>query len=163
MRKEYRGRRKLGDLTEVAVMPAAEKHGFAMFKILSNWPHIVGEFLAQHCTPKGLQFPSNQTVKGVLLIEVENPGFSLELQASERIIVQKIATFFGYQAIDKIRVEISRTRKKTVKLEPDDIVLKQTVSFEQEEDILSNLGNIEDDLLRDMLASIAQNSFTSDE
>lgn len=161
MNKEYRGRRKLGELAEMAIMPVAKRHGLVMFKILSNWSSIVGELLAKHTSPKSLTFPNNKTANGVLHISVENPGFSLELQASERLIIQKISTFFGYQAVDRIKVEISLIRKMPIKSEPVAVIFKQSLPPEQISEVAVAINDVEDDSLKNLLAEIAKNSFTS--
>ena len=162
MKKAYRGQKKLGELTASVAMPSAQRYGMAMFKIITNWSHIVGAELSEHTTPKGLLFQPGKTTAGVLQIEVENPGFSLELQASESVIVQKIATFFGYQAIDKIKVSIARTRKPSLKT-ASPIEQRQHISQLHENTIRSNIDKIEDEELRRVLESLAEQSFLVDE
>lgn len=162
MKKAYRGQKKLGELTASVAMPAAQRYGMAMFKIITNWSYIVGVELSEHTTPKGLLFQPGKTTAGVLQIEVENPGFSLELQASELVIVQKIATFFGYQAIDKIKVSIARTRKPNLKTTVP-IDGRQQISQLHNKTIHSNITKIEDEELRHALESLAKQSFSVDE
>lgn len=158
MLRKYTGQKKLSELTEVATLPSARKHGFAIFKIVTNWPNIVGDFLSIHSTPKSLQFPFNSSSKGVLYISVENPGFSLEIQASEIIILQKISSFFGYKAVDRIVVEIARSRKKTSS-NTQKAYPKTVISSNEKSEMERTIYSVEDEKLKEVLASISKYSF----
>lgn len=158
MLRKYTGQKKLSELTEVATLPSARKHGFAIFKIVTNWPNIVGDFLSIHSTPKSLQFPFNSSSKGVLYISVENPGFSLEIQASEIIILQKISSFFGYKAVDRIVVEISRSRKK-ISSNTQKSHSKTVISSNENSEMERIIESVEDEKLKEALASISKYSF----
>jgi hypothetical protein len=161
MQNNFRGKRKLAELLETAMMPSAQNHSTFMFKILKNWPDIVGESLAKNSTPAKLIFPSNESRRGVLQIMVENPGFSLELQARERFIIQRISTYFGYQAVDRIKVEISRQRKKIATPAVDQPADKIKISHDDRQMIVTSIHKIKDDKLRELLEEIIDNSFGS--
>ncbi len=94
---------------------AFKKHGFINAKILNQWGAIVGESLAKICEPQKITFEPNQTRNGVLHITVSNPAFSLELSSYEARIIERVATFFGYKAVSKIRISVKPKKSSEIK------------------------------------------------
>ncbi|AIF81264.1 hypothetical protein I862_03520 [endosymbiont of Acanthamoeba sp. UWC8] len=104
--------KKLINIIEEVTKPICKQYGFINFKITANWQQIVGVRIAQICSPVVVKFQGEENINGILTIGVENPGFGLEIQANSNIIVEKIATYFGYRAVDKIKLQIIPKRKK---------------------------------------------------
>ncbi len=107
-----------------------KKYGFINVKILNQWDIIVGEALAKVCLPEKITFEPGQTRSGILHITVTNPAFSLEIQSYEGRIIERIATFFGYKAVSKIRIAVKPKRlsemKPTIKeKEAEEVVIKE--------------------------------------
>ena len=73
------------------------KRGFAAAGVITNWPAIVGQDLARHTTPERLD--SN----GTLRLRVDGP-LATELQHREPEILEKIASYFGYRAVHRLRL-----------------------------------------------------------
>jgi len=96
----------LKDAVNLALRPACEKYGFVTYRIISHWEQIMGKNLAALSFPVEVIFPKNKNDDGFLIVGVSNPGFSLEIQASESIILSKLASYFGYRAITKIKIKI---------------------------------------------------------
>ncbi len=71
------------------------RQGFAEARVLTDWPAIVGPDLAADCLPESL------SANGVLRIRVAR-GRALELQHLEPQLLDRIATFFGYRAVNRI-------------------------------------------------------------
>ncbi len=98
--------RTLAQCIEPAVRPVLKSQGLAGSRILTEWPAIVGKKLAAYSVPEKLSFPPGKKTGGTLTIAVEN-GFAPEIQHQQPIIMQRLATYFGYQAI--ARISISHT------------------------------------------------------
>jgi len=96
-----------------------EKKGFVDAKIIANWRAIAGEELCRICSPVKVTFNQNERRNGILFISVISPAFSLEVQSSQQRLLNKIHTYFGYEAISKIRIVI---RNKKVKVATNDNV-----------------------------------------
>jgi hypothetical protein len=91
-----------------AMKPACQKYGFITYQIIANWRQIVGEHMAAISFPMEIIFEPNQKINGTLVIGTKNPGFALEIQASQEIILSKLATYFGYKAISRMKMKISK-------------------------------------------------------
>lgn len=120
------------------VMEAArdtfKKRGFAQVQILSHWPEIVGETLAEYCAPEKLSFPrfsKEEKQKGpstgaVLTLRVEGPA-AVEIQHLEPQIVSRINAYYGYDAVARLKLvqgplphKPVRKRRKIRALTPDE-------------------------------------------
>jgi hypothetical protein len=87
----HRLARAVGKVTRTAF----GRQGFAEARVLTDWPAIVGPDLAADCLPESL------SANGVLRIRVAG-GRALELQHLEPQLLDRIATFFGYRAVQRI-------------------------------------------------------------
>lgn len=96
-----RGLRSMGAMATKAAQPALRKQGFAMADLIVKWPHIIGERLAAICQPKRLVFPRGQRLNGVLHCQALG-AWALELQHQSPLVIERINSYFGYQAVVKI-------------------------------------------------------------
>ena len=71
------------------------KRGFASAGVLDNWPAIVGENLARHSMPERLGGD------GTLRLRVDGP-LATELKHLEPQILERIASYFGYRAVNRL-------------------------------------------------------------
>jgi len=93
----------LGGIIEPLTRPMLKAQGLAGSRILTEWESIVGAKLAKHCVPEKLSFPKGQKTGGTLTISAEN-GFATELQHMQPVIMERLAVYFGYQAIKRIAI-----------------------------------------------------------
>lgn len=77
------------------------KHGFAEHRILTQWSDVVGSDLARHSAPLKITYVG-QNKAATLHVSVAGAR-ALELQHLQPVILERIATYFGYQAIGKIK------------------------------------------------------------
>ena len=74
-------------------------------EILINWNKIVGDKFSLKTSPVKI---SRSKEKGeninILLVEVENSSISVEFSFQQEIIMERIAIYLGYRAVNKIRV-----------------------------------------------------------
>ena len=71
------------------------KRGFASAGGLDNWPAIVGADLARHCMPERLGGD------GTPRLRVDGP-LATELKHLEPQILERIASYFGYRAVNRL-------------------------------------------------------------
>lgn len=158
--KPYHGMKKIGNVLDSITRPAFMKYGFANQKIINYWPEIVGSALAKFTLPQKIVFPPGQTRGGILHIGVRNPGLCLEIQAQESHIVEKVATFFGYQAVSRIKVIVIRFSSLLMEAEP---APKQEISSGEHADLEATLVKIKDEELRLRLRALAESLFKKKE
>lgn len=91
----------LASVVEPVTRPLFKTQGLAGSRLLTEWDSIVGASLARHCLPEKLSFPAGKKTGGTLTISVEN-GFATELQHMQPIILERIAGYFGYAAVNRI-------------------------------------------------------------
>ena len=102
--------RRTGDLEGIGrvMMPLAKKmlgrRAFAEADIICNWAEIAGEDTAAFSTPRRIDFKKGERTGGVLHIEVAGGAFALELQLRSHQLIDKVNTFFGYEAVQRIKI-----------------------------------------------------------
>ena len=90
------------DLLNRVLDPAARRRGLAEAKLLTEWPTIVGPWLAARCQPVRLSHGAGGS-GGALTVHVAGAA-ALELQHSEPQVVERINDFFGYPAVSRLRL-----------------------------------------------------------
>ncbi|MBB44198.1 MAG: hypothetical protein CMM44_10600 [Rhodospirillaceae bacterium] len=118
-----RGLLAIGKFAIQTAGPALQKRGFHRSEIISHWEEIVTPVFAIHTSPEKLVFPRDRRTGGTLTIQTPAP-LALEIQHSEQLLLERVNTFFGYRAVDKIilkhstfmdaKKENKRTRRITI-------------------------------------------------
>jgi hypothetical protein len=154
------GKRSLSAVIDSVTKEYRSEHGDVLYNLIKLWANIVGEKLARVTMPVKLQF-GNGNKNGTLIIEVLSPAFSLEVQAMENIIVQKVAVFFGYQSVSRIRVKASNNRSRFQQLKVDvrKELEKEDLMPQELELMNSVIDEIEDEELRAILQSLQESYF----
>lgn len=111
MKKDFiSDERKTYDLAAVSrtILPLAKnilgKKGFIEIDVVLNWDKIVGPELAEYSLPQRIDFKRGIKTGGTLFVNVPGGAFALEIQHRERIILEKINTYFGYNAVAALRI-----------------------------------------------------------
>ena len=82
---------------------ALRKRGFLESAIVHRWASIVGEDVAGWCAPDKVAFPRDRRAGATLHLVV--PGArALELQHLEPVLLERINTVFGYDAVTRITI-----------------------------------------------------------
>jgi hypothetical protein len=90
---------------------ALERYGFAYAEILSHWPIIVGVPLAAFSAPERIRWPtgpgsqpgsSRRRTGGTLIVRVAD-GRAVELQHETPRIIDRVNTYYGYEAITHVK------------------------------------------------------------
>lgn len=85
------------------VNPIAKKRGIIHGKIILEWEKIVGPQYAAYCAPLKISFRPGYRAYGTLHMKV-NPSHALLVTHSQDLVIEKINTFFGYKAVNKITI-----------------------------------------------------------
>lgn len=92
------------------------KRGFIEVDIITNWSSIVGTELAQYSFPQKISFKKESKNEGLLYLCTTSGAFALEIQHREKYIIDKINTYFGYNAVSGIKI-IQTLQTQTSSLE----------------------------------------------
>ena len=95
--------KSLKSCIEPVTRPLMKTQGLAGSRILEEWEHIVGKKLAHYTAPEKLTFTVGKKTDGTLTIACES-AHALELQHMQPIILERIATYFGYKAVARITI-----------------------------------------------------------
>lgn len=85
-----------------------QKQGKVFAEIMINWPKIVSLSLSSSCYPVKIRSyrQKDREIK-ILHVATNSSSASLALSYQEGVILEKIACYFGYRAIDKIKIQIN--------------------------------------------------------
>jgi hypothetical protein len=72
-------------------------------KIITHWEQIVGERYARLSLPEKITFPKDKKGGGTLHLNVTSSG-SMLIHYAQGIILEHINRFFGYKAVEKMRL-----------------------------------------------------------
>ena len=81
------------------------KHSKAFAEIMINWPKVAGSKFGSSTAPVKIATITEKKVQiKVLYIKATDAETSLEFTYHQDIILERIAVYFGYRAVDKLRV-----------------------------------------------------------
>ncbi len=129
------------------------RYGFAYGELLARWPEIVGPDLSQTCEPERIKWPrgsgaSAQKLGGTLVIRAM-AGRSLDLQHQTHNIIERINQFYGYGAVNSVKIVQTQTlssKPLTNKNNP--------VDLETEKQLAAELESVADEGLRAALQKL---------
>jgi hypothetical protein len=101
--RQASGLRGLGSALAKLTRPVYKRRGFARADVLARWPAIVGVTLAATSCPEKLSFPTGSGAGATLQVRVAS-GFALELQHLAPLVVERINTYYGYQAVARLKL-----------------------------------------------------------
>jgi len=126
---------------------ALGKRGLAQANLIVDWPSIVGEEKAATCQPEKLVFPRGQRNNGTLHLRVTST-MALELQHDSPQLIARINGYFGYAAVESVRLIQAplKQAKNPIKPRP-----RRTPELGEIRALEDRLESIEDAELRETL------------
>ncbi len=101
-RRMARGFVQTGGILKNHIRSAGEKRGFAETRLLTHWPEIVGEALADISRPIKVSY--GRQGLGASLTILTNGANAPIIQAQLPLIREKVNACYGYAAISNIRI-----------------------------------------------------------
>ena len=152
--------RKNNGLSSISktILPYAKevlgKHGLVEIDILSNWENIAGSELSQYSIPQKITFKRDEKNNGTLHLAVPSGAFALEIKHKEKIIIEKINQYFGYNAVSSLKI----IQNQDIPLKEDKPVNnnKSLVSEEEEKYIHSISKPVKNANLRKALENLGR-------
>ncbi len=132
------------------------KHGFSNVDLLAHWDDIIGFELAQGMKPDKITYPKDKRQGGTLHVRVAAGAFAIVIEHQKKIILDKINTFMGYDAISDIKIKQNLMQIKPVAktLSPP-----KELTAQQEEILQSKIADIKDETLKEKLYQIGKSIF----
>jgi len=158
-KRRKRGFETAGALLAQDLRGPAEKRGFADARLLTHWPEIVGEAVAEIALP--VKITHGRGFGGTLVL-LTTGGHAPVLEMQKEPLVDKVNACFGYRAVSHVHItqtaptgfaegQVAFRQARAPKREPDPAKLATA---------LSGAENIENDGLREALARLARNVLT---
>ena len=94
------GLRPLQSLLPENAKKILKKDGFVYFEIIKNWKNIVGEKMFKDTSPLKIKKINDENI---LSINV-NKNIMIEIEYSRDQIIEKINSYLGFNAINKIQI-----------------------------------------------------------
>ncbi len=148
----------LAEMLAEVMAPACRKRGFTTVDLVAHWPDIVGRTYGATTQPEKLAWP--RTHKGVepdmaagATLTLRCVGAAaLRLQHDLPQVIERINMFFGWRAVERVRIVqmplVRRERKARPRPGP--------VSAEAEARVEAACSGIADDGLREALARLGR-------
>ena len=137
------GLRSFKDTLPIKVKKIINKKGSIYPEILNNWKYMVGKDLFNICYPN--KFKSSNSLRGSTLEIMVNRGCEVNVEYSKKTIINKINSFFGYVAVERLKI-IAFEKNEKNNLEKIKIVSKK--------DFSKNLKNIKNTNLKNALMDL---------
>ena len=99
--KTIQGLRSFKDTLPKNIKKIIKKKGHIFSETLNNWKYIVGNEIFQICYPKSFK-NSNRFGVSTLHVMVKR-GREVDLEYSKKEIMDKMNSFFGYTAVEKLK------------------------------------------------------------
>ncbi len=154
MSKIIKGPKSIDDGISKLLKPIFEgsKKEFLLINNLSkNWEDVVGKKYAKSCHPKSVLFSKDRSAK--LTIAVDNPAVGFLLESTSEIILERIASLYGFKSITKIVIkqepkQSSFKLKKEIKLSAaEENFLQQNLKKIDDSDLAATLEKIGKEIL----------------
>ena len=97
------GARRIADLIPAVGDLAFRKFGFVQSALITRWPEIAGERIAQVTQPQGLRFARGTKAEGTLKLTVTSAAAPM-VQHLSGDLMAAVNRFFGYRAVARIDI-----------------------------------------------------------
>ena len=108
--KTIQGLRSFKNTLPTKIKKIIVKKGHIYSETLDNWRYIVGNDLFKISYPKSFK-NSNKLGPSCLNIMVKR-GHEVDLEYSKKLILNKMNAFFGYNAVDKVKLTTFENEKE---------------------------------------------------
>lgn len=151
-----RGPRPVCDLVSELLDPVLARKAGMTTGLLAAWPEIVGTRLDGVCRPERLVWPpkrqDDDPFQPATLVVACEGASALRLQHQTSELVARVNAFFGYPAVDRLKI----VQKAVSDSRPDRKPKLRDLEPGEREDIASMTAGIDDPKLRAALAAFGE-------
>lgn len=145
---------KIGNLLK-PLFQGSKKEFILINNLVKNWEDLVGKKYANFCYPKSINFAKDKSGNGKLTIAVYNSAVGFFIENNAELIIERIATFYGFKAIAKIIIKqepkiINQPQNKEIKLSANqENILQQQLKDISDPDLAATLQKLGREILKD--------------
>ena len=103
------GLRPFGYTLPRGIKGMLKKNGYNYSEILNKWKKLIGNDISSCSYPKSIKMSRGDT-NGTLVLAVKR-GDEITIEYSKKEIINKINSYFGYQLINKIKIQTFNSEK----------------------------------------------------
>jgi hypothetical protein len=153
-KKWRRGARQIADITNKVLEPVLARRTGMTMELLTAWPELAGSRYADVTLPEKLDWPKNHSHEDAfepacLVIACEGT-MALFLQHESGQLIERVNSFFGYPAINRIRIIqkpiVQSTKKRKRELPPlsknDQVKLDEILDGIEDEKLKASLRKL---------------------
>ena len=133
------GLRPLQSLLPENAKKILKKDGFLHFEIIKNWKNIIGEKMLKDVTPVKIKKINNENI---LSINV-NKSVMIEIEYSRDQIIERINSYLGFNAINKIQI---LSKNSSVEIKKRKILL--------DEKIIKKINEIKNEKIKEIFLNL---------
>ena len=97
-----RGFSRAATLMQTRIRKASEDRGFAVSRLLTHWPEVVGDATAKIATPVNVSYGKGGMGATLTVLTTGAQAPMLEMQKEQ--IREKVNACYGYRAISRVRI-----------------------------------------------------------
>jgi len=157
---DVRGRtvRPLSQTVDKLTKSMLGRQGFTHGAIVTKWPDIVGDTIARHTAPEKIVFSRDGVSGGTLHLRCSSGALATQLMHQEPQILDRINTFFGYQAVVRIKLIQGPvpSHKETETKAP------RPLSEAETRDLAKTIATVDDPELREALENLGKSVLGQD-
>ena len=112
------------------------KGGYNYSNIVDNWTKIVSKKISDSCYPHNIKM-GKEMKNGILVLNVIH-GKEMDVEYNKKEIIDKINSFFGYNCIDQVKLQIVQE-----KIELNKTVFPKLKDFSRIEEKMNKINNSE--------------------
>ena len=147
--------RALAALIQPIARQAVGRRQPTLAALLADWPAIVGDSLAARSVPRALAPPVSGRGGGTLTVGVASAD-ALEIQHESPRLLERINGYFGYRAVERLRLVHVARRPRAARRTARDLAPTEAAEIGQA------LRGVTDPALRDRLARLARALYIRD-
>lgn len=147
----------LGSVFMLLMKDAISAEDMVEVDIMLNWIDIIGDNISSYCRPLKAKFNPKNNCRTVY-VEVPAGGFALEIQHKEKYIIEKINSYFGYNAIHKLNISQNMNMQIKKNISKDE---KVELNDDEKKYLLELTNDIKEDKLKEILTKLGESVILS--
>lgn len=151
------GSKKLNEVVHGLTSKVYGKYGFLNGTIVQDWQKIVGADYANSIFPEKITFPARKRNHGVLTVKASSHSTALIFQHIHAYVIDRINMYYGYRAIDKIKVIVGKVHIPAQEVQE---IKKINISKTEENTIEKLVENIDNKELKESLKNLGRRIFS---
>lgn len=148
------GPRAVSDVLSKVLEPTVARRTGMRLDLIKAWPELAGETFAQVTKPEKIDWPrrfhEDDPFKPAVLVVACEPSVALFFQHSQKDIIERVNLFFGFNAIERIRL----LQKSVIKNEEPRSKPAEALTPLQKQSLEKRLAKVEDESLRETLRAL---------